>query len=94
MPLNFLSIPDGFINLDNIVMMAPATGAEALTHTRLMAPGIDIKLEMPYPEVRGMIEKLIKDQYEYSMKWHQFTAEQRKRDLDEMVDKFKGNFHG
>jgi hypothetical protein len=74
-------------------MLAPATGEDAQTHTRLIAPGIDIKLGMPYPEVRALVEKLIKEQYEYSIKWHQYSNNQRKQDLDEMIDKLKGGFH-
>jgi hypothetical protein len=94
MPLaNFLFLKDGFINLDNIVMMRPADGDAAETDTRMIAPGVDIKIGMPYSEVREMVEKLIRDQYEYSAKWHQFTAAQRKQDLDEMVEKLTGH-HG
>lgn len=90
---SFLFTKDGFINLDNVCYMTPAPGAEGLTHTRMVCPAVDLKIEMPWPEVKAMIEKLIRDQYEYNMKWYNHSAAQRKQDLEDMVDKLTGN-HG
>ena len=94
---NFLFTANGFINLDNVIYMTPPDGVDALTHTRMIAPGVDIKLAMPYPEVKAMIEKLIKDQYEYDLKWYQYRDEKSSQDQDQriqkLIDAMKGG-HG
>ena len=83
---NLLWTQNALINLDNVVTIGPDT--DDPTKTKIMSPGIVTTLDMPYEETKALIEKMIRDQYEYDMKVWAAGNMRRLADMKEVMEPF------
>ena len=81
---DFLFTADGFVNLDNVCYICPH-GAAVETKTDLQCPGLIVTINMPYPEFKVLLEKQIKDRYEFSVKMAEHNRQRQNDGLSQIL---------
>lgn len=85
--MSYIWTGNAFINLANIGYAYPHPDApEERTH--LLGNGFQVVIGVPFTEFKALVEKLIKDQYEYSIKMNEYNHARRSQDLKDIAEKF------